>query len=133
MRARTTLAVVGAFIVGAACATGAGVAVASSNVHHTASTPGDWHGFTPGEVIVCPSSNVETDQYAPGDDPAMPHGGWWAHCDGDAYLGSSKTSAATTCAGAVALLDDARHSSKGDQPEGLGQAVAACSNAVGGF
>lgn len=139
MRARTTLAVVGAFILGAAGAAGTTTALASSPApapaatHKAMTTGGDWHGFTTGDVIVCPGSQVETDHYEPGDDPALPHGGWWAHCDGDAYIGNDGTDVAQVCAGTVLLLDDARHSPKNDQPEGLDDAVEACSDLIGGF
>lgn len=41
-----------------------------------------WHNFTRGDVIVCDSPlAVETDDYPAGQDPAMPNGGTWAHCD----------------------------------------------------
>ncbi len=135
MRARTTLAVVGAFILGAAGAAGTTTALASSPApaHVAQPSGGDWHGFTTGDVIVCPGSDVEVDHYAPGDDAAMPHGGWWAHCDGDAYVGDRGEDIAQVCAGTVLLLDDARHSSKADQPVGLDDAVAACADAVDGF
>lgn len=48
---------------------------------HADTQPWLWHGFDRGEVIVCDSPLiVAIDDYSPGDDPAMPHGGQWASC-----------------------------------------------------